>query len=75
LHLLKQGASHDHHAGGAVPDLVVLALGELHQQLADLVLHLHLLQDGRAIVRCTMVCASTASHQTRAEDSLMNLRV
>ena len=50
LGLLKEGTREHHHAGGPVADLVILRSRELHEQLADLVLHLHLLQDGGAVV-------------------------
>ena len=42
-YLLEQRASHDHDTSGAIANLVVLALGQLHQQAPYLVLHLHLL--------------------------------
>lgn len=48
--LLQEGASKNHNTGGAVTDLVVLRLGELYQQLGDVVRDLHLLQNGCAIV-------------------------
>ncbi len=37
-------------AGGAIANLVVLALGELHQEFGNLVLNLHLVQNGGAVV-------------------------
>jgi hypothetical protein len=52
LGLLEQAAGEHDDAGRAVADLVVLALGQLDQELADLVLDLHLLQDRRAVVGC-----------------------
>jgi len=48
--LFQQGAGKDHDAGGAVADLVVLRLGQLNQQLGNVVGHLHLLQDSSTIV-------------------------
>ena len=39
-------------AGGAIADLLVLAARQLHQQLADLVLNLHLVQDRGAVIGC-----------------------
>ena len=48
--LLQERAGENHDTGGAVTDLVVLRLGELHQQLGDVVRDLHFLQNGRAIV-------------------------
>jgi hypothetical protein len=37
--------------GRAVSNLIVLRLADLHEQLGNLVLNLHLLQNRRAIVR------------------------
>ena len=50
LRLLQQGARQDDHPRRAVPDFVVLGPGQLHQQAGDLVLDVHLVQDGGAIV-------------------------
>lgn len=41
---------HTDNTRGAVADLVVLRLGHLDEQLGDLVLDLHLGEDGRAVV-------------------------
>lgn len=35
---------------GTVPNFIVLALGQLNEQLGDLVFNLHFAQDGRTIV-------------------------
>lgn len=44
LGILGKGPTGEHHdARGAVADLVVLRPAQLHKQLADLMLHLHLL--------------------------------
>ena len=48
LGLLQQRARQHDHAGGTVADLIVLRLGELDEELADLVLDLHLLENRRA---------------------------
>jgi len=37
-------------AGGAVTNLVILALGELYEEFCNLMLDLHLTEDGRAVV-------------------------
>lgn len=50
LSLLQQGASQHHDSGGPVPDLVVLGLGQIDEQLRHLVLHFHFLQDSRPVV-------------------------
>jgi hypothetical protein len=42
---------HTDNSSGSIPDLVILALGELNQQFSNLVLHFHLAQDRRAIIR------------------------
>ncbi len=49
-HLFEQCTSHHNNTRCAIANLIVLALGELYQQAADLVFHLHLFQDGGAIV-------------------------
>uniref|UniRef100_A0A6B0VAH4 Secreted protein n=1 Tax=Ixodes ricinus TaxID=34613 RepID=A0A6B0VAH4_IXORI len=50
LRLLQQRPRQDHDPGGAVADLVVLRLRQLHQELGDLVVHVHHLEDGRPVV-------------------------
>mmetsp|Transcript_61312 Transcript_61312/g.161124 ORF Transcript_61312/g.161124 Transcript_61312/m.161124 type:complete len:491 (-) Transcript_61312:36-1508(-) len=47
---LQQLRRDDHHRGGAVADLRVLQVCQLHQNLGGGVLHLELLQDGGAVV-------------------------
>jgi hypothetical protein len=49
---LQKSASEDDDARGAVADLGVLRLAELDEQAADLVLDLHELEDGGAVVGC-----------------------
>lgn len=39
------------YTGSAIPDLIILALGQLYEQLGDLVLDLHLAEDSRTIIR------------------------
>ena len=52
LGLLEKRAGHDDDAGGSVADFVVLTPRELHHQLRDLVVHVHLVKDRGSIVRC-----------------------
>lgn len=40
-----------HYAGSAISNLIVLAFRQLHEQFRDLMLHFHLAQYCRAIVR------------------------
>ena len=81
LRLLEQRPRQHHHARRAVADLVVLRLAQLDEQLADLVLHLHLLQDRRAVVRDAHVAVGALQHlvhslwpQRRAQDRRDRLR-
>lgn len=48
--LAEQGAGEDDDAGGAVADLIVLGLGELDEQLGDVVGDFHLGEDGGAVI-------------------------
>eukprot|EP00962_Isochrysis_galbana_P018199 scaffold5240_cov116-Isochrysis_galbana.AAC.7 len=66
LGLLEQRAGQHNHAGGAVANLIVLRLGELHQQLADLVLDLHLLQDSGPVVGDGHVAVGRLEHLVHA---------
>mmetsp|Transcript_6616 Transcript_6616/g.16680 ORF Transcript_6616/g.16680 Transcript_6616/m.16680 type:complete len:391 (+) Transcript_6616:475-1647(+) len=66
LGLLEESAGQDHHAGGAIADLCVLALAQLHQQLGHLVLHLHVVQDGGAIVADGHLAVGTHQHLVHA---------
>ena len=50
LGLIKKGASEHGDTSGAVTDLVVLRLRELNEEARSLVLHLHLLENSRAVV-------------------------
>lgn len=52
LGLLEKRAGHDDDAGGSVADFVVLTPRELHHQLRDLVVHVHLVKDRGTVVRC-----------------------
>ncbi len=57
----------DHHCGrGAVPDLVVLGLGDLDHHLRSRVLDIHLLQDGHAVVRDDDVADGVDEHLVHA---------
>mmetsp|Transcript_8408 Transcript_8408/g.28854 ORF Transcript_8408/g.28854 Transcript_8408/m.28854 type:complete len:250 (+) Transcript_8408:2057-2806(+) len=75
LRLFQEGPRKHHHSRRAVPDLVVLRPAQLHQQLADLVFHLHLLQDSRTVVGYGQVPVRALKHlvhslgpQARAKD-------
>jgi len=52
LRLLEKRAGHDDDAGGAIANLVVLAPRKFYHELRDLVVHVHLLEDGGAVVGC-----------------------
>ena len=60
-HLEQRAREHDD-ARRAVADLVVLRLRELDEELADLVLHLHLLEDGGAVVGDAHVAVGRLQH-------------
>lgn len=62
LRLLEQGARQHNHTGGAIADLVVLRAREVDEQLCNLVTHVHLLEDRRAVVRDGYVTIGRAEH-------------
>mmetsp|Transcript_27580 Transcript_27580/g.60247 ORF Transcript_27580/g.60247 Transcript_27580/m.60247 type:complete len:315 (-) Transcript_27580:172-1116(-) len=62
LCLLEQGPRDNHHPGGAVPYLVILATRQLHKKLGDLIFHIHLLQNGRSIVCDANVAVPALQH-------------
>lgn len=50
LSLAQQFPCQDDHRGGAIADLVILGLADVHQHLGGGVVNIHRLQDGGAIV-------------------------
>jgi len=50
LSLLHQSPAEDNHSSGAVTDLVILGLGELDHEFRDLVINIHLFEDGCSVI-------------------------
>mmetsp|Transcript_32272 Transcript_32272/g.79948 ORF Transcript_32272/g.79948 Transcript_32272/m.79948 type:complete len:351 (+) Transcript_32272:698-1750(+) len=66
LCLVEQRAREHNDARRAVANLVVLRLGQLDEELADLVVDAHLLQDGGTIVRDGHIAVGALEHLVHA---------
>mmetsp|Transcript_29972 Transcript_29972/g.45143 ORF Transcript_29972/g.45143 Transcript_29972/m.45143 type:complete len:255 (+) Transcript_29972:1049-1813(+) len=64
--LLEHGACHHNDASGAIANLVVLRLGQLHQELGDVMGHVHLFQDSGSIVRDQDIPIRSDNHLVHA---------
>lgn len=53
-------------ARSSVSDLVILRLRKLHHQLGDLVVYVHVLQDGSAVVRHHNIAVRTHHHLVKS---------
>ena len=65
----EQLGRHDDDRGGAVPDLVVLELGQIDQDAGGRMLHLELAQDGGAVVGDEDVADVVDEHLVEADGS------